>query len=491
MGVGIEDRQYCAQDYEKFAKRIHDQLDTLKEVIQHPDFGKEERCIGAELELYLVDESSKISPVNLELLKLLNDPQFQAEINQFNLELNLSPVKAAGQPFTNITNEILSKTKYMWDTASQIGTRGLAIGILPTLEQHHLTSEYMTDESRYRVLARELSKLRGAPFHINIEGDEHIDFKTSEVCVEGANTSFQVHLMVDKDKFASTFNAAQLTLPMALAISANSSVAFGNTLWDETRVSLFEQSMDSRIPDSSPWGVPGRVSYGHGWVRKGAWELFAESVNLYQPLFPQLFDANDDGGLPELAELNLHMGTVWPWNRAVYSNQGNGHLRIEFRALPAGPTALDMAANAAFMIGMAVGLEHKIDEYMARIPFRFSEYNFYNAAKNGLNSTILWPQNYQHKPVEVPIKNVIDQMLQVAYDGLTILNVDIQEKDKFIQIIQRRLQLGVTPAIWQKRTYHHLQRSMDKKTACEQMLDLYFKNQLIGHPITEWDTIYK
>jgi gamma-glutamyl:cysteine ligase YbdK (ATP-grasp superfamily) len=491
MGIGIEDRQYCTQDYEQFTKRIHDQLDTLKEVIQRPDFGKSPTCIGAELELYLIDDNCKISPVNLELLKMLDDPQFQAEINQFNLELNLSPVLAANKPFTAITNEMLTKFSNMSTIASKINTRGLAIGILPTLEQHHLTSKYMTDESRYRVLCRELSKLRGEPFHIKIDGDEPVDFKTTEVCLEGANTSFQVHLMVDKDKFASTFNAAQLTLPMALAISANSSVLFGNTLWDETRVSLFEQSMDSRIPDTSPWGVPARVHYGHGWVRKGAWELFSETTNLYQPLFPQLFEPNDGDGLPALSELNLHMGTVWPWNRAVYSNHDKGHLRIEFRALPAGPTALDMAANAAFMIGMSVGLEHKIDEYMARIPFRFSEYNFYSAARDGLDATILWPQNYQHKPSEVPIRNVVDQMLQVAYDGLTQLGVDQQEKDKFIQIIQRRLRLGITPAKWQKRTYQHLQRSMNKKQACEKMLELYFQNQTIGHPITEWETIWK
>jgi gamma-glutamyl:cysteine ligase YbdK (ATP-grasp superfamily) len=491
MGRIIEDRQYCAKDYENFNKRIHDQVDILKEVLDRPTFGKEETCIGAELELYLMDEAGSVSPVNLQLLKMLNDPQFVAEINQYNLELNLSPYPAAGKPFTKLTNEMLTKFNTLWDTAAQIGTRPLATGILPTLEEKHLSSEYMTNEPRYHILARELRKLRGEPFHIKIDGEEKIDFKTSEICVEGANTSFQVHLMVEKEKFADTFNAAQLTLPLALAVSANSSVLFGNTLWDETRVSLFKQSMDIRISDTRPWRVPARVNYGHGWVRKDATELFAEAVNLYQPLFPQLFDADDGDGLPELAELNLHMGTIWPWNRAVYSNSGNGHLRIEFRALPSGPTAVDMSANAAFMIGMAVGLEDKIDEYLPRIPFRFSEYNFYSAARNGLDATILWPQNYQHKPTEVPIRNIIDQMLQVSYDGLAKLGVDEKEREKQIGIIQRRLQLDINPAKWQKMTYHHLQKKMDKKKACQEMLNLYFKNQMQGLPVTDWDTIWK
>jgi gamma-glutamyl:cysteine ligase YbdK (ATP-grasp superfamily) len=492
MGRTIDDRQYCAQDYERFNKRIHDQVDILKEVISRPEFGADEQTkIGAELELYLVNDKSSVSPVNLQLLEMLNDPQFVAEINQYNIELNLNPYPAKGKPFTDLTNEMLTKFNTLWETAQQIGTRPLATGILPTLEQQHLTGNYMTNESRYHILGRELRKLRGEPFHIHIDGEEQIDFKTSEICVEGANTSFQVHLMVEKEKFAQTFNAAQLTLPIALSVAANSSVLFGNTLWDESRVSLFKQSMDVRVCDTRPWRAPARVNFGQGWCREGAWELFAEAVNIYEPLFPQIFEVDENENLPELAELNLHMGTIWPWNRPVYSNNGNGHLRIEFRALPSGPTAIDMAANSAFMIGMAVGLQDKIDEYMPRIPFRFAEYNFYSAARNGLDATILWPQNYQHKPVEVPIRNIVDQMLQVSYDGLTKLGVDSSERDKHIQIIQRRLNQDINPAKWQKLTYRHLQRSMNKKNACEEMLNMYFRNQMEGHPVTEWERIWK
>ena len=83
MGRVIEDKEYCAEDYEKFNKQIHDQLDTLKEIIRQPDFGQGITQIGAELELYLMDSSSNVSPVNLQLLKLLEDPQFVSEINQF------------------------------------------------------------------------------------------------------------------------------------------------------------------------------------------------------------------------------------------------------------------------------------------------------------------------------------------------------------------------------------------------------------------------
>jgi len=491
MGRDINEREYSASDYEQFNRRIHDQVDLLKEVIARPEFGTDERCIGAELEVYLMDEKSDVSPVNLQLLDMLNDEQFQTELNKFNLEINLSPVKAHGKPFSNLTKEMLTKFNYLWSVAEQIQTRPLAVGILPTLQEKHLSNSYMTDIARYRVLGRELLKLRGEPFHIKIDGEESVDFFSSEVCVEGANTSFQVHLMIEPDRFANVFNAAQLTLPMVLGVAANSGILLGNCLWDETRVVLFKQSIDNRIPDASGWRQPSRVTFGHGWVRKSAWELFSETVNLYQPIFPELFDSDESLKVPELNELNLHMGTTWPWNRAVYSNSGNGHLRIEFRALPAGPTALDMAANAAFSIGMAVGLEDRIDEYMARIPFRFAEYNFYRAAKKGLDATILWPQKYQNKPQEIPLKNVIDDMLQVASDGLAKLNVDRDERDKFLHIIQRRLATGITGARWKKRTMCHLRKSMDNRQACAQMLDRYFINQMGGQPVSEWERCWK
>lgn len=491
MGREIADKEYSADDYERFNRRIHDQVDILKKVIERPEFGSGDTCIGAELEIYLMNEQSDISPVNLQLLEMLGDEQFQTELNQFNLELNLSPVKAAGRPFSQLTKEMLTKFNYLWSVAEKLKTRPLAVGILPTLKEEHLTNKYLTDIDRYKVFARELPKLRGEPFHIKIEGEESVDFFTSEVCVEGANTSFQVHLMTEKEKFANTFNAAQLTLPMALGVAANSGVLLGNCLWDETRVVLFKQSIDNRMRDASGWRQPARVTFGHGWVRKSGWELFSETVNLYQPIFPQLFPEKEDEKVPELAELNLHMGTTWPWNRAVYSNAGNGHLRIEFRALPAGPTALDMAANAAFSIGMAVGLEEKMDEYMSRIPFRFAEYNFYRAAKNGMDATILWPQKYQNKPVEVPIKNVIDDMLQVAEDGLSQLKIERTERDKFLNIIKRRLAMGVTGASWTKQTLRHLRKSMDNEKACAQLLDMYFENQMAGQPVSEWECCWK
>jgi hypothetical protein len=68
---------------------------------------------------------------------------------------------------------------------------------------------------------------------------------------------------------------------------------------------------------------------------------------------PEL-DRLDGGRVPALEELRLHQGTVWTWNRAIYDPTAGGHLRVEMRALPAGPTVVDMLANAAFHLGLAL-----------------------------------------------------------------------------------------------------------------------------------------
>ena len=63
------------------------------------------------------------------------------------------------------------------------------------------------------------------------------------------------------------------------------------------------------------------MAFGHGWVRRGFLELLQESVALHEVVLP-LTEAEEPlavvraGGVPQLAELRLHQGTTWRWNRA-------------------------------------------------------------------------------------------------------------------------------------------------------------------------------
>lgn len=495
MGNPIEDGSFSQSDFSAFSSRLEAQLGVLKKLIRQQGFGQDPLKIGAELEMYLVDNEARVAPCNLELLEAADDKQFQAELNRYNMELNLSVFELQGRPFSLMRQEILDKTGYLERIAAEIDTNIVAIGILPTLRQHHLKKEFMTPLPRYQALARRLYEQRGEAFQLNINGEEPVSVTCDDVTAEGANTSFQVHMMMAHDKFASTFNAAQLTQPFVTAVSANSPILLGRLSWDETRVALFKQALDVRLPDDKArWRRPSRVGFGYGWVRRDSWELFAEAVALNPPLLPVLSresssEARGMNRLPALDELAVHMGTIWPWNRPVYSAQGSGHVRMEMRAIPAGPTSLDMVANAAFAIGLAAGFAADMEDMMAALPFRHAEYNFYRAAQQGMDASIVWPRPHTHQLVEVPIRDLFEPILDTARRGLQGLGVDASDIKQFLGIIAERIDSGVTGARWQRQTLKTLEVRSNRDEACQQMVKQYVHHARSCIPVSQWPRI--
>lgn len=487
MGTEIEKTQFSSSDYVEFSRRLLEQLEQLKKQLKTPIFGTDSLKIGAELEMYLVDNSGQASTKNQQLLKALNDEQYQPELNQYNIELNLSPVDINNAPFSTLLKEIQSKTKRLEEIAKQQEVNIVPIGILPTLAEADLDDSNMTETKRYRCLAEHLYQARGEDFKININGEQSLSTNLKDICAEGANTSFQVHLMVPKEQLESTFNAALLTAPLVVAACANSPIFLGKSLWDESRIALFKQSLDVRLENDTQWQQPTRVNFGHGWIRNSIWEYFAEAVALYPPLLPYLSKESDtQNDIPELKELLLHVGTIWPWHRPVYCSNGNGHVRIEFRTLPAGPTSLDMVANAAFAIGLSVGLNEKIDEFISRMPFKYAEYNFYRAAQSGLSANILWPCAQTDKLTEQPINEIIKRYIITAKEGLKKLNISNAEIARFIGIIEHRLETNTTGATWQKNTLRFLRKTYDNDTACQELLTLYLENIRTCEPVSTW-----
>lgn len=485
MGQNIDQLTFTKKDYVNFQRKVFEQLEELKFILTTPKFGTDPLKIGAELEMYLVDHRGEPTLKNILLIDQLNDEQYQPELNQYNLELNLSAVEQRGSPFTAIQNEIKLKTQHLESLASNHETSIIPIGILPTLRKQHLDSSCMTKLPRYSCLSKHLYLQRGENFQVNINGEEPLIVDFSDICAEGANTSFQVHMMIPPQKLVNTFNAAQLTLPLVTAISGNSAVFMGHSLWDETRIALFKQSVDIRQRNEFAWQQPTRVNFGFGWVRNNIYELFEEAVSLYPPLIPYINRSLISNN--ELSELCFHLGTIWPWNRPVYSNSGKGHVRLEFRAIPAGPTNVDMVANAAYTIGLAAGFERSIESLISIIPFRFAEYNFYRAAQHGLNSKILWPHKNKYQPQEIDIKHVIEKSLPIAHQGLISLNICPIEASYYLGIIEHRLERQFTGAVWQKRKLQELEKTMPKGQACRSLVLHYLENYRSGKPVSTWE----
>lgn len=274
--------------------------------------------------------------------------------------------------------------------------------------------------------------------------------------------------------------------PLLLAIGANSPTLFGHRLWQETRIALFKQSIDTRHVDRYEWNEPARVNFGHGWCRQGAYELFSESVNLYPTLLPICYDNEETKeDCPLLSELRLHQSTVWLWNRPVFDPIEGGHLRIEMRSLPSGPTPIDMFANAAFLIGLAEGYRSSIDDAISAVPFQTAEFNFYRAAQQGLNAKIIWPNSTcGYRKTE--ITKVIENHLDSAQQGLEKIGIGNDEINRYLNIIAKRLETRQNGSTWQLQTLNKLNQTLNKQESLHKMLELFIHNSQSNIPVAEW-----
>jgi hypothetical protein len=272
-------------------------------------------------------------------------------------------------------------------------------------------------------------------------------------------------------------------------VAANSPFLLGHSLWDETRIALFKQAVDTRRHKHA-WRRMARVPFGHGWVRRDAYELFAESCHLYPILMPVSDDADNvsivaGGGVPPLSELRLQQGTIWNWNRPVYDPADGGHLRIELRSLPSGPTPVDMMANAAFHVGMTVGMSHRVEALLPAFPFRYADYNFYRAAQSSLDAELLWPTLKETSPLEIGANELCRAMLPVADEGLAEIGVDKFERDRLLDIVRDRLDTGINPARWQRKTLIAM-GDIPRDIAMRGLVEAYLEKINDYKPVTEW-----
>ncbi|MDX5385206.1 MAG: hypothetical protein LPK15_16115 [Alteromonadaceae bacterium] len=490
MGLSIKQSEFTPEEFERFAAKVRTDLTALTRLLNRPGFGEGKPSIGAEVEFYIVNPDLRVQPINTEIAARVQDPQLTVELNRFNLEYNLSPQAFKGAPFARTEQELLRAMQRINQHAAPLNGELVPIGILPTLRQSDMGAKVMTDEPRYHALSNALIQQRGEPFSIHIGGNDVIDLEADDVTMEGATTSFQLHWRVPAHRFADYFNAVQLVTPIALALASNSPSLFGHHLWDETRIALFKQSVDSRSPNHRTWKHPPRVYYGNGWARS-AWELFAASASLYPPILPLMSEEDpmaviDRGEVPELAELRLHHGTTWPWNRAIFDHTDGGHLRIEIRSMPAGPTAVDMCANGLFVLGAALAVLEDIRHLTSILPFHYTEHNFYRAAKYGIGADVIWPHKDQVQLQDTPLLNVARDLLPRAREALKRTAVDEAEIHRLLGIIEGRIQTGMTGARWQRQVTESFFGSQTTDEAFKSMLSLYMSHQKTNTPVHEW-----
>jgi len=447
------------------------------------------RRIGAEQELFLVDETWRPAPNAPKILAEISDPHFTTELARFNLELNLDAQDFGGPCLRLMEDQLDRLLARVRAVARACGGEVVLTGILPTLTKSDLELENMTPNPRYIALNEALTRLRGGDYEFQIKGIDELNFHHDNIMVEACNTSFQVHFQVGPEEFARIYNIAQAAAGPVLAAAANSPLLFGKRLWWETRVALFQQSIDTRrlaphLREQTP-----RVSFGRQWVRSSALEIFREDIARFRALLST--DVEQDplaelaaGRAPELRALRLHNSTVYRWNRVCYglSEDGKAHLRIENRTLPSGPTVRDEVANAAFWFGLLSGLLERYDDITTEMPFEDAHTNFFAAAQRGLNAQLTWIDGRITPAREL----ILDTLLPLAREGLEASHIDGVDIDRYLSVIESRLEANRTGAEWVLSSFAAMRGKGPLAERLSALTAAMVDRQRKGDPVHEW-----
>jgi len=446
MGEEIPQSRFSPEDFSRFEAKLRAETELLCSYFARGDFAQDAESVGFELEFALIDDAGRPVPRNQELLAKIEDPHLVAELSRFNLEMNSDPHALRGKVLSIMERELRRRFSFAEAAAEAQGYRLLMIGTLPSLVESELHLGNMSPLRRYRALNERLLELRqGRPFRIEIQGRERLSTEHRDVMLEAAATSLQVHLQVDHRRARRFFNASLIASGPLVAISANSPFLFGKDLWEETRIPLFEQATGWGGESGQRQGTRSRVSFGHGYLVDSLAECFEENLRDFAVLLPAL-EGTDEA---ELAHLRLHNGTIWRWNRplVVPDPKRGPHLRIEHRAMAAGPTPIDVIGNVAAYLGLVHYLEALAKAPEDSLPFEASKSNFYRAAKRGLDAQLQWTDGREYRAIDL----WRSELLPASLEALRALGLEEADLGHYLEeAVGRRLQEGRNGASWQR-----------------------------------------
>ncbi len=489
MGRDIPAITISGDDRRRYRDKVRRSLDVLARMLREARFETQPRLVGLEIELNLVDDDGLPSMRNARVLDAIADPAWATELGQFNLEINVPPRPLAGDALADLEQEVRASLNHGDATARGTGSRLVMVGILPTLEESDMHEGALSANPRYRLLNEQIFAARGEALDIAIEGTERLLTHADSITPEAACTSVQLHVQVSPEAFGSYWNAAQAIAGVQVALAANSPFLFGRQLWHETRITLFEQATDTRPDELKHQGVRPRVWFGERWITS-VFDLFEENIRYFPALLPLCEDEDpvavlERGGTPNLAEMSLHNGTVYRWNRPVYAVvDGKPHLRVENRVLPAGPSVADVVANAAFYYGLVRAVAEAQRPVWTQMSFATAAENLREAARHGMDAKLYWPGLGEVPAAEL----VLRRLLPLAREGLARWDVSPEQADRLLGIIEQRCLTGQTGAAWQMATAAVLEKesAVDRPEALRLMTQRYIRHMHTNEPVDAW-----
>ncbi len=490
MGAEVSSAAFTREQRVNFRQKVLLDLDVFEKMLEESRFDFTRPQMGLEIELSLVDDNLDPALINDAVLKDLHDGDFQSEVGRYNIEINVPPRPMAGDQAVRLERWLEQSLRQAGDAAREHGARVIATGIIPTLQPEIFDGEWLSLGVRYIALNDSVLNERGEGMQLDIEGptgEQVVQYFETIGPLSGC-TSVQLHQQVTPQDFPMYWNAASAIAGVQIAIGANSPYLFGKRLWAETRVPLFSQMTDTRSEELKHQGVRPRAYFGRSWITS-IFDLFEENVNCFPALLPEVSEEDpvrvlQEGSAPELHELRLHNGTVWRWNRPIYDNsQGVPHLRVENRVLAAGPSAIDMVANACFYYGLLERLTSSGRPIWTKMPFADAEKNFFDASKHGIEANLTWPAQGKIGATEL----ISEHLLEEANEGLAALGLRRQVREHYLSVIEGRCSAHQNGASWQVEvTEKYEAAGHSRNEALHLMFGHYVEHMEQNQPVHTW-----
>ncbi|MFC6939848.1 hypothetical protein ACFQE8_07695 [Salinirubellus sp. GCM10025818] len=450
-------RQALDVDREEFERRVADEVEELKRELHEGAFDNPQAIVGFEYEFYAVNaETDALMRVPRRLLEFIG---FEKELGLHNAEMQTTPQPLSSYGLRATTAEVQAKLDAAQREVRNEGMRLVSDGMWTVPPIGETARSYladsveedgirlatdMSDSVRYHAMA---NTEFGATMSLSAP---HVELDAETVMPESLITSIQPHYQVPQAQDLPEYFRYALRIAGPLVALAVNSPFFPPDLYTadpevvfadcpmENRVSVFESVLNP--PDDPKVRFPEDIEN----VEEAVDAIAGDRTVV--PILQEPTGRFDD----RFAHFRHKHGTFWRWVRPVFDGASRkaANARIEFRPLPGQPTVRDSVALLAVYAGLMESLptrEHPVYD----LDWTDAHENFYAAVQNGLRADLEWITRDGDPTTDPEV--VFGELFEHARDGLELRGLDEAEVDYYLRPLERRVELGVTPARWKYR----------------------------------------
>src|SRR3954451_16296914 len=167
MGDEVTATVFTREDRQRYREKVKRNLDVFARMLAEARFDADKRSIGLEIELNLTEETGDPALANQHVLELIADEDFQTELGQVNVEINIPPRSLAAGVFAELEDCVRADLNNAEQAARGAHLHLLLAGILRTLTRALVSDDRLRANPRYARLNEQIFAARGEDLQIS------------------------------------------------------------------------------------------------------------------------------------------------------------------------------------------------------------------------------------------------------------------------------------------------------------------------------------